>query len=295
MGYHEFMSTLEVSSEQLASHLKVIATEHDKIAGIVCHTPLYINQDNGSEVQPYYQYEFEGAKVLWVNPLILSAEDKIFSCARVFVMGKRRHNELLGIARHFAGLVSFLSQNAVMIEAKHMKGNLNDVRLDLLEMSQGSFVLDKYVFISNGSNIGWLLDVACDPHHPVDEQGVLALSHILEASSFSNYWTYLCYWKMLEILHGRVRPGPGGGGISTYLNSNTPLNHNQQDWVSKHAHTFNRLYGTRNAVSHWQNDKAPTIRDPADERLRERVEEDLPILWIFVRYSLNPKFGLKAY
>ena len=290
------MSTLEVNKEQLLSHLKEVAGNNNKIAGIVCHTPLYLNQDNGSEVQPYYQYQFEGNIVVWVNPLILSTKDKTFSCARIFVMGRRRHNELLATARHFAGLVSFLSHNAVMIEAKHTQGSLNDPRLDLLEMSQGSFLLDKYVFISNGSNIGDILDVACSPHYPVDEQGILALSHILEASSsFSIYWTYLCYWKILEILHGRVRRGQGGGGISTYLDSNVPLNHNQQDWVNRHSSTYRRLYGTRNAVGHWRNDREPTVRDPADERLRERVEKDLPILWIFVRYSLNPKFGLRAY
>lgn len=290
------MSTLEVDEQQLLTHIKRVAGENEKIAGIVCHTPLYLNQDNGSEAQPYYQYELEGNTVIWVNPLVLSKADKTFSCARIFVVGRRKHTELLASARHFAGLVSFLSHMSVMIEAKHMTGNLTDASIDLLEVSQGSFLLDKYVFVSNGSNIGDILDVACNPHHPVDEQGILALSHILEASSsFSIYWTYLCYWKILEILHGRVRPGPGGGGISTYLASNTPLNDNQQHWIDRHPNTFRRLYGTRNAVSHWQNDREPSVRDPADELLRKRVEEDLPILWIFVRYSLNPKFGLSAY
>lgn len=287
---------MNTSPEELLLHIRAAAGGNEKIAGIVLHTPLFLIQDNGSEVEPFYQYTFEGNTVVWVNPLNRSVSDQIFSCARIFVIGRRSHNNLLATARHFAGLVSFLSYNAVVIEAGMMKANAGDRSLDLLEVTQGKFLLDKYVFISNGSPIGDILDVACDPHYPVDEQGILALSHILEASSsFSVYWTYLCYWKILEIIHGRVHKGQGGGGISSYLGSNAPLNYNQQEWISKHPNTFRRLYGTRNAVSHWQNDREPTIRDPSDERLRERVEEDLPILWIFVRYSLNPKFGLTAY
>lgn len=289
------MCALEVNQPQLLEHLKSRFGESSKIAGIVCYTPFYLNQDNGSEPEPFYNYEFENCKVVWVNPLILGKATKSFSCVRIFVSGNRRHNELLVVARHFAGLFSYLNEVITLIEAGRMTGNMNE-RLDFLEKSQGDFILDKYVYLSQGANIGDFLDVACNPHYPIDNEGLLALSHIFEASSsFNQYWTYICYWKVLEILYGRVRSGPGGSVLRNYINNNAPLNFNQQDWMTRYPNTFGRLYGTRNSVSHWQNDRAPSIKDPADERLRARVEEDTHILWRFVRYGLNPKYGLRAF
>lgn len=217
----------------------------------------------------------------------------MFSCSRIFVFGSKEANDLLATARHFAGLISFLTHLTALFEAARMTDNTAS-QFDLLEKRQADFVLDSYVFISNGYPIGQILDVACDPHHPIDNEAKLSLAHLYEAAgSLSPYWTYLCYWKILEILHGKIVRGKGP--LRDYIEGCQPLNHNQQDWRDKYPNTFDRLYGTRNSISHWQNDREPDVNDPSNELLRERVEEDLPILLIFMRYSLNPKFGLVAY
>lgn len=106
-----------VTQVELREYLRGKAANNHKIAGIAIHTPMYLNQDNGSEIQSYYCYKFEGCTIIWVNPLIMDAENKVFSCVRVFAVGLKSHNQLLAIARHFSGLVSYLSNAATMVEA----------------------------------------------------------------------------------------------------------------------------------------------------------------------------------
>lgn len=285
-------SPLQISQQQLRELLAAHISDNDNVAAISLQSPIYLMQDNGMEVVPTLVYEFEDSKVVWVNPLILNAENKVFSCSRIFVFGSKDANDLLATARHFAGLVSFLTHLTALFEADRMT-DLAANQFNLIEKSQADFVLDSYVFISNGYPIGQILDVACAPHHPIDDQAQLSLAHLYEAAgSLSPYWIYLCYWKVLEVLYSN---NGGQSALKDFINACEPLNHNQQEWKDKYPEAYNRLYGTRNSISHWQNDREPDIKDPSNELLRERVEEDLPILLIFMRYSLNPKFGLTAY
>lgn len=285
-------SPLAINQQQLRELLSAHTNESDNVAAISLQSPIYLMQDNAMDVVPTMHYEFEDSTVVWVNPLILNAENKVFSCSRIFVFGSKDPNDLLATARHFAGLVSFLTHLTSLFEADRMT-DVAANQFKLLEKSQADFVLDSYVFISNGYPIGQILDVACDPYHPIDNEAQLSIAHLYEAAgSLSPYWIYLCYWKVLEVLYSN---NGGQPALKDFINICEPLNHNQQEWRDMYPDTYNRLYGTRNSISHWQNDREPDIKDPSNELLRERVEEDLPILLIFMRYSLNPKFGLTAY
>ena len=283
---------LRINQQQLRELLAAHIIDGDNVAAISLQSPIYLMQDNGMDVVPTLHYKFEDSKVVWVNPLVLSDGNKVFSCSRIFVFGSEDANDLLATARHFAGLVSLLTHLTSLFEADRMTdvtGNL----FNLIEKSQADFVLDSYVFISNGYPIGQILDVACDPNQPLDNEAKLSIAHLYEAAgSLSPYWIYLCYWKVLEVLYSN---NGGKSALKNFINSCEPLNHNQEEWRDKYPDTYKRLYGTRNSISHWQNDREPDIKDPSNELLRERVEEDLPILLSFMRFSLNPKFGLTAY
>lgn len=285
-------SPLQINQQQLRELLAAHVHDGDNVAALSLQSSIYLMQKNGTEVVPTLAYEFEDSKVVWVNPLILNTESKVFSCSRIFAFGSKDANDLLATARHFAGLVSFLTHLTSLFEADRMT-DIATNNFNLIEKSQTDFVLDSYVFISNGYPIGEILDVTCSPNHPIDTETQLSLAHLYEAaSSLSPYWIFLCYWKVLEVLYSN---NGGQPALEGFINACEPFNRNQQDWRDKYPTPYNRLYGTRNSISHWQNDREPNIKDPSNELLRERVEEDLPILLIFMRFSLNPRLGLTAY
>lgn len=284
----DLQQSIKISRADLETFLLKEFGTSVPIVGIALEQPVWI-EVNAGEAVAYLKHNFEGCEVVWVNPTILNETDKSFACPRIFVSGSKTVDELLTIARHFAGLVSFLCSEAALVEVQKTVKQSTDTRLDVA-------VVKMQPQMFQGNPVGLALEVACN--QSLGEAEILGLAYMRQAANSSSpYWSYLSYWKVFEAKFGRaVRPARGQPShIEAYITSATPVGVDPA-WVAAHPQAFQRLNGTRRKVAHWQDDADPVaVKDPDDELLFSEVMADLPVLKAYVRTLINPKLGLNPY
>lgn len=278
---------LLMSRDELENGLLKEFGSSSTVVSITLREPVHIEPNVGDETPAYLRYSFEDCGVAWVNPLIINESDKTFACPRIFAAGNKTSAELLTVARHFAGLVSFACDGAQLVEIRKTVKEASDSRLEV-----GEVPMQPQMF--QGFPVGFMLETACSM--PLGETEILSLAHMRQAANSSTpYWAYLSYWKIFEVEFGRVKRVKGQTNpIEAYINGASPVGVDPK-WAKAHPNAFKRLYGTRKKIAHWQDDTDTNLKDPDDEKLFDEVTTDLPVLQAYVRSLINPKFGLNPY